>query len=72
MPVDDAYDIRLDRRRSRSGVSSGFVRLGNMIALSSAYGNPRCRPRIFNHKHLKGRTVYHQSDYNQFTQCLEL
>lgn len=51
-PVDEACDIRLDRRRSRSGVSSGFVRFGSMIALSRAYGNPRCRPRIWNRKYL--------------------
>jgi len=57
-PVDEANDIRLDGRRS-GPASSGFVLVGSMIALSSAYGKPRCRPRIYPVKSLEpeGNTI---------------
>jgi len=45
-PDIDAIDIRREGRRG--GVSSSLLSLlGSIIALSSAYGRPRCRPRIY-------------------------
>jgi hypothetical protein len=43
IPDAEATDMRL----RRCCASSGLVRLGSMIALSNAYGRPRCRPLIY-------------------------
>jgi len=52
--IIEAIDIRREGRCG--GVSSSLLSLlGSIIALSSAYGRPRCRPRIYNQQNLKRR-----------------
>ena len=69
-PEAEAMDTRLDGRRGR--VSSLLSLLGSMIALSSAYGRPRCRPRIYISTTNRGEKRYHKCDHDKFTYCPKL